>query len=172
MKFLSGGRNRSVTYTIRPHRANVHPITGARSEIPAIRAEFKEHQFDSEAAAKSLGWNELDRMNGDEPGTTRKMVEQYLLEHADWGRADGRGIFHGEMSTLQELELRAKGVVKRCIFQQDAGDGQLQMCNAEVEDPENDFCDTHQKLVEDALAAQAGHAGQELDPPEPVEANA
>lgn len=156
MKFLSGGKNRSITYTVRPHRIIMHPTTGQRIEVPAIRAEFKEHKFDSVAAEAALGWKDLDRLNDDKPGTIRKLVEKHLQEHADWGRADGRGLFFGELSTLQELELRARGATKRCVFQQDAGDGNLQMCNAEVEDQANDYCDTHQKMVEDALAAMAG----------------
>lgn len=165
MKFLSGSKNRTITYTVRPHRVVMHPTTGARVEVPAIRAEFKEHRFDSVIAAQNLGWDELDRMNGDKKGTTRKMVEKYLQEHQDWGRADGRGLFFGELTTIQELELRAKGAKKRCVFQQDAGDGNLTMCNNEVEDISNDYCNAHQEIVDSALAALAGQEQKKVQEP-------
>ena len=157
MKFLSGTRNRSVTYTVVPARPVMDMTTGRSSVTPALRAKFEEHKFDSDTPEMREIYADYARQlsTGDTKLTVedvRKMVERHLTEHPDFGRADGRGLFLDNSATLTEVEMRARGAQRRCIFMQDLGD-ETQQCSEVVEDPDSDYCPPHEAIV---LAAVAG----------------
>lgn len=161
MKFLSGAKSRSITYVIEASRTAYDPLTQKTHVVPGLRAEFLEHEWDSEGPGALAQYRAYSQYMSDhgKPMTeaeVQEKCERYIQDHGDWGRADGRGIFFGNLGTIQELELRAKGIVKRCIFEQDAGDGKTSMCNEVVDDPTQDFCEVHQKKVEAALASLQG----------------
>lgn len=167
MKYLSGTRNRSITYTVEPARQITDMSSGKSQTTPAIRAKFTEHKFDSLVAEQTENWQQIDRDRKQEPGTTRKQVEEYLQNHQDFGRSDGRGIFLDNVASVTELELRAKGVKRRCIYMQDVGDDTIQ-CNDIVEDSESDYCPPHEQLVKEELSRR----GVEESAQQPVPAAA
>lgn len=174
MKFLSGARNRSITYVVRPERLITDVARGVSSKTPALRAKFKEHQFDSDTDemkemyrfyAQFFNDTTVNKKEHIKPEEVKEMVEQHLIKHPDFGRADGRGIFLDNSATLSEQTLRAKGAQRRCIFMQDIGDQTIQ-CSEFVDDPESDFCPQHEALVVSAVqSASAQHTAQELVAP-------
>lgn len=157
MKFLSGTRNRSITYVVEPSRPYQDMTTGRYTYTEPLRAKFSEHQFDSEADSVKQMCELFARSvtQKDAPVTAedvRKKIEKYLLDHPDFGRSDGRGIFIDNSATLSDQELRAKGVQRRCLFMQDIG-GETIQCQEIVDDPDSDFCGTHEPLVVAATSA-------------------
>lgn len=165
MKFLSGARNRTVTYVVRPAR-NVYDVEkGVMVPIPGIRVKFREHKLDLNKQAEVEGWDEGDRAQGKPPGTTRKLVHDHLINHRDWGASDGRGIFYDTSDTLTELSLRKRSDLrKRCAFTQDAGDGRLVKCPETVppdQAQETDYCPAHRIVVEQALAVIEAGGGDD-----------
>lgn len=154
MKLLSGSRNRSVTYVIRPAVPQRDPLTGRQTGVsPALRAEFKEHKWDSNKAQQVHRWSDDERV----------MVEKYLLGHPDFGRGDGRGIFLDQTATLDpavveehEQELKraeARGAVpeRRCMFMQDAGEDMVQ-CDATALEGK-DHCERHEAMIVASMGA-------------------
>ena len=83
MKFKFGARARSGQYTVRASHAIMDPITKRVEHTKPIRVHFKEHTWDSEVAQKEFRWSDEERQE----------AENYLLNHPDFGKVDGRGIF-------------------------------------------------------------------------------
>lgn len=157
MKFLSGTRNRSITYTVEASRPFQDMTTGRYTFTPPLRAKFKDHKFDSESPDMQAMYADYVRQvsTKDNPVTVeevRKRVEEHLINHPDFGRGDGRGLFLDNSATLTDQELRAKGVRRRCIFMQDIGDETVQ-CQDYVDDPESDYCPAHEAVMVAATTA-------------------
>lgn len=151
MKFLSGTRAAKMTYVVEAKRPMFDPTSGTRWFTDPLYAEFKQHKFDSEAAQRTYGWTDEQR----------KKVEEHLLNHQDWGRSDGRGIFLDQTATAKptsEQELveaaKARGTVpeRRCLFMQDVGEDTIQ-CDQKIPiDQPSDYCSTHEAILEAATA--------------------
>lgn len=161
MRFLSGTRNRSVTYVIVPAR-QITDRSGRTFVAPAIRATFKEHRFDSASEAMQSQYKEFcffenqSRPDDDklEPEMVQAQVEKHLMDHTDWGRGDGRGVFLDNSATLSMKETLARGGIRRCMFFQDLGEEGNVQCEQQVTDPEHDYCEEHQRLLEAVTTAQ------------------
>lgn len=74
MKFMSKFEN--AVYVVEP-RDTIFSPGGRKNLIRGLRAEFRgrDHIFDSERSQKAYRWND----------DTRKRVEEYLIEHEDFG---------------------------------------------------------------------------------------
>jgi hypothetical protein len=157
VKFLSGARNRSVTYTVIPSRSHTDISTGRSFVTPAVRAVFRENRFDSAAPGARLmykeyaDWKAMSEgagrtANQEEVDAVQMLVEQYLRQHGDFGRVDGRGLYLDNTDTMRSLEARRQ-LVRRCMFQQDLGEQTVQ-CEQQVVDAESDYCEAHKAIVE------------------------
>lgn len=160
MKFLTGTRFRSGKFTVIPARPMMDMTTGQSHVTPPLRCKVEDHKFDSASPGMMAQYEDyVTAYNvGKDPSQhltvpdVQKKVENYLLNHPDFGRADGRGIFLDRTDTLANIELKAKGVKRRCIFVQDLGEDSIQ-CGEFVENPESDFCEVHEGILESALGA-------------------
>lgn len=140
-KFQSGRQARSIKYVIRASRTIMDQATGFVTQTVPIRAEFKDHSFDIETAAKVYNWDI----------ETQRMVSEYLQNHQDWHRVDGRGIFEDKRATQQpvtqedeliaQAEATGQRVSLRCAFGEVAG-GEFRQCPEEPEDGKQ-FCAAH-----------------------------
>lgn len=83
MKFKFGARMRSGQFTVRPSHSIIDPISKRVEHTKPLRVHFKEHQWDSVVAQKEQNWTDEERIE----------CENYLKNHPDFGRVDGRGIF-------------------------------------------------------------------------------
>jgi hypothetical protein len=157
MKFLSGARNRSVTYTVIPSRPLLDPSTGRSMVTPAVRAVFKENRFDSAAPGaraqyrEYADWKAMAEGKGrtatdKEVDAVQMLVEKYLKGHGDFGRVDGRGLYLDNTDTMRSIEAKRQ-LVRRCMFQQDLGEETVQ-CEQQVVDIESDYCEAHKAIVE------------------------
>lgn len=150
MRFLSGTRSEKITYVVEAKRPQFDPTTGTRWYTRPLYAEFNKHKFNSEAGARAYGWTEAER----------KQVEKHLMDHSDWGRADGRGIFMDTSVTVptSEKELQeaaiARGVIpeRKCLFMQDVGDDVVQCDQLISTSSPNEYCDAHMEIVMAATA--------------------
>lgn len=125
MLFKSGGRNRDITYVIRPREAIVAPNGKITSYSKPLRAEFKDHEFDSEAAQVSYGWTSDERME----------VDAYLKAHIDYGR-----IIYDAAMLEQERDIQGE-VFAWCRFVQTA-DGEAELCGKRTLEGSL-YCDRH-----------------------------
>lgn len=150
MRFVSGSRHRSVTYVIRPAVPQRDPLTGRQMGThPALRAEFKDHVFNSETAQRTYRWSDAER----------EEVESYLLNHPDFGRGDGRGMFLDKTATfnpraadelnnqIEQDIARSALAEKRCEFFFEAGDQMVQCDLTMPVTEESDFCEKHQGVM-------------------------
>lgn len=150
MKFLSGTRAEKITYVVESKRPMFDVTSGTRWFTRPLYAEFKQHKFDSEAAQRTYGWTDEER----------KKVEEHLLNNPDWGRSDGRGIFHDTTATVISSEkdlieaAKQRGTVpeRRCLFMQEVGEDTVQ-CDQKIPiDQPSDYCATHEAILEAATA--------------------
>lgn len=156
MRFLSGAKARTCSYTVEPERVVMDMATGRAATTPALRAKFRDHRFDSEGAECLAQCEEYARQMSkpNAPVTAeevRKRIEAHLLSHGDFGRSDGRGVFLDNTASLGEVELRARGVRRRCIFMQDVGEDTVQ-CGEFVESAESDYCTTHDAMMVEVVS--------------------
>lgn len=161
MKFLSGTRNRSITYVVEPSRPYQDMTTGRYVYTEPLRARFEEHRFDSESdAVKTMCEMYARSVSTKENPVTaeevRKRIENHLVTHGDFGRGDGRGIFLDNSATLSDIQLKAMGVQRKCIFMQDVG-GETIQCQEFVENPESEYCKTHEAVI---VAATTGASSE------------
>ena len=157
IKFVSGGRARSVTYVIRPSVPERDPLTGRQiGTTKALRAEFKEHVFHSKSGQRAGQWTDEER----------KAVERYLLSHPDFGRGDGRGIFLDSSGTLaqdvpqdvlpahmQQITPDATSPVpmlsgEQCQWFSEEGDETVQCSDLAMK--ESEFCALHAGMMASA----------------------
>lgn len=154
IRFTSGSRARSITYVVIPAVPQRDPLTGRQTGMNrALRAEFKEHKFNSLSAQKAYGWSDEERV----------MVERHLLNHPDFGKGDGRGIFIDKSASLpqdlpdylqEEVEEPVVAAVPtfngpRCEWMEDQGDDTIQ-CDEQAT-TESGMCARHEAMMKAAL---------------------
>lgn len=139
MKFESGAKLWDLTVVIRPARVVID--NGYRDVTPAIRAEFRNHEFDSVKAQEGNGWSDEER----------EQVEQRLMKHQLYGRRDGRGFWvMGDKATAPKPEDNLPTVM-RCLAFVPMDDGTVEQCsNNAVEGAQH--CENCAKLA--AAASQ------------------
>lgn len=161
LRFVSGKRMRSVTYTVRPAVPERDPLTGRQvGMIQPLRAVFKEHQFNSGAAQVANRWSDEER----------KQVEKHLIHHPDFGRTDGRGIHLDNSTTIPqtlpdylqtEVEQEVSQAVvplssgPRCEWVGEEPDGNGGVTVAQCPDSAHGdlgYCEKHSALVEAATS--------------------
>lgn len=132
---------RNATYTLRPASRSI--VNGIPQNNPALRAVFDNHRFDSGRVQKALGWTDEDR----------RLVEQYLMDHPDFGSPRGMSIEAHTIESLKDSPVRIPALQVRCAaFYRDAETGESVQCERQPKDGE-DFCVEH--LAEIRLAQEA-----------------
>lgn len=158
MKLLSGARNRSASYTVIPERQLNDLQTGTTVTTPAVRAKFREHRLDTagpdmqQQYREYVDWYNLGRSRDNHTSVeeVQARVEKHLMDHGDWGRGDGRGIFIDNSATIAEHQVAADKV-SRCTFIHEIVDEEgvstTMQCQFEVAAPDKEFCDMHEAVV-------------------------
>lgn len=135
MKFRRSykGKGKHV-YTIRP--GSRYMEQGMTMFRYPLRAEFIDGFFDSEVTARSLSWGPEDQ----------KLVEQYLMRHADFGH----GLYLDEsedqaaiiLTPSEEAAAEAAPSRTLCIASVET-DGETKMCGKPTVDAAGEFCAEH-----------------------------
>lgn len=160
--FVSGPRMRSANYTIKPSRTLQDVTSGFVTQTPAIRCRFKEHKFFTASAEMIQMYEEYVQFfsRPDRPITVKQvhdMVVNYLRNHRDFGRVDGRGL-RVDSSVRQEMAEAAPQVVgpgpvaeptpeptRYCLHREQVGEDVVKCPNPvyNQEDPACDYCEVH-----------------------------
>lgn len=121
---------------------------GLRRPIRGLRAEFKEHAFDSKQAQKEFGWTDEER----------KRVEKAILTHKNFAPLNPK---LGEARYYLEDQPQAhQGVADvvlnklHCVYTVIGDSGNSELCGKEAAEG-SDFCEDHAKLLDRAKAAVA-----------------
>lgn len=144
MKFTSGARVRFGSFTIVPSRRQVLPDQSVVWTQP-LRAEFREHRFDSVQAQQRLGWTDEER----------EIVEKGLQKHRRFNQSGGRGIFINKLgnrpapTSAVEADAEAAnfGRKLRCLHFSEDEEGNTTQCPelADPDFPEYDLCAHHRE---------------------------
>jgi hypothetical protein len=126
---------KDAKYVIRASYREV--VNGMMVPHRGLRAEFTNHRFDSGKAQASLGWSDEER----------NLVEQYLIEHADFGVPRGMSLENHTIENLREAPVSIPALKVRCAaFYRDEETGESVQCDRSPADSE-DFCKEHMAEV-------------------------
>lgn len=135
MRFVS--RQKKIVYTVR--RADYKTEGGIKQIVHGLRAEFRNHQFDSEFEATRMGWTDSDR----------EAIEQYLMKHPRFGKTlwleDARGLKKAKAQAKADRTIDPDTPITRCIATV-AVQGESQLCGQPVVG-NSDLCAEHQRVA-------------------------
>ena len=126
---------RNASYVVTP---TYHILQGLNKvPVRGIRADFRNHQFDSQQAQKNLGWSDEQR----------DTVEKYLLAHGDFDKERG---LHLDVTETQPGSKAAKAAAEKtpavsCAFVEEV-DNETHVCGARVKKG-SEYCRKHEALV-------------------------
>jgi len=139
--FMSQFEN--MTYVVRPKWEQVHPVSGRVTPVPGLSVNFRGRGrlWDSESAQKTNRWSDEER----------KQVEDYLLNHTDFGHhlwlAPGQVAPEGYKTNATPEELRCSHFVTE--------KGEIRQCKNPALVGE-EFCGTHKpSLIKQGLLSTA-----------------
>lgn len=114
MRFVS--RFNAITYVVQPSQHQFSPLGSRMPNTPSVKAQFKNHMFDSVHAQKAEHWSDEIRVH----------VENHLKSHGDM-RGGGLYVEGMEPDTLiLSPEQEARGL--SCVATLTAPDGSTIMC--------------------------------------------
>lgn len=140
MKFRTGPKSKEITYIVIPTQTQLvngrdRPVLITNEGGPplhSLRAEFRNHFFDSEEAAAKYGWNEHNR----------RLVEQHLQEHPDFRRHGGHGIYLADPDAPAEMRAPEARPATVCIAVILLDGGDTRLCGRPV-NTEGELCAEH-----------------------------
>jgi len=140
----------NMKYVLRPAARQV--IDGIPHNRRALRADFKHHRWDSLQAQKNNHWTDEERV----------MLEQYLLDHNDFGRPRGLSLEGHTLDAMREAQVAIPQMKLRCAaFFPNPSTGESEQCTEEPLEDE-DYCSKHKAEI-DAIVAQQMKAEREGD---------
>jgi len=141
MRFVS--RQKHIVYTVR--RSDYKVDGGVKQIVHGLRAEFRNHQFDSEFEQQRMQWSDSDR----------EAVEAYLMQHPRFGKQlwldDVKGKKRAKAAAKADRTIEPDAPITRCIATV-AVQGESQLCGQPVVGT-TDLCADHQKVAA-AVAAE------------------
>jgi hypothetical protein len=159
---VSGPRMRSANYTIKPSRTMQDMGTGFVTNTPALRARFKEHKWHSASAEMIQQYEEYVQFfsRPERPlsvEAVHDMVANYMINHKDFGRVDGRGLsYDSSVNQADALESPQRvgpspvaapqpKAIRYCQHKERQGEDVVSCPNPvyNQEDEACDFCEIH-----------------------------
>lgn len=142
MRFVA--RQKKITFTVR--RADRKVEGGIATQVHGVRAEFRNHEFDSVFEAERMHWSDADR----------EAVENYLLSHPSFGKrlwkADERDRKRAKAEAKADRTVERDDPILRCIATV-AVQGESQLCGQPVVGV-SDLCSDHQKVAASVAAEE------------------
>lgn len=150
MEFHFGSKAESGTYVVRASRTMLDQGTGLITHTTPLRVKFKQHKWNSKVAQANGEFKQFAEDFKMSEDKVRTLCEEYLKNHMDFGRVDGRGIFENTTATIvmtdKGVEVGGK-LVHICTASDDLGEDGIVPCDKPVAGDGTDFCERHKALI-------------------------